>query len=143
MAALAPTSSQVKESSAAGLLTAFATVEIKAGDVIVLVSDRWAKTQPEFGAGWNIGDTVGIALNHAYANQPLTGVIEDPALDLGVDANVVSGVVYCVGYAVLGTIIPSTDVGAGHRRVVLGVGYSTGTGSETRLHLKAMAGGAV
>lgn len=71
----------------------------------------------------------GIALNSGADNQPL---VIQAAGRINLGATLVVGMVYCVSDAVLGEIVPYTDLGSGDYVTILGVAVST---SELELNI--------
>lgn len=113
-----------------------AGVEITAGKVVYLDdSNLWQLLDADLAIGTETTRTIGIALNHAYANQPLAvDVLDD---DLTVGGTLAVGNSY-FGSTNPGGLCPFADLAAGDYPVNLGIAKST-----TKLNLRAVAAGAV
>lgn len=101
--------------------------EITAGTLVYLDgSNEWRKPAVPPGGGWGVDDVRGIALNHAYAGQPVMVVTEDPALVLGASAALVTATAYVMS-ATLGSIRPITDLSSGQYVFHVGIAADSAT----------------
>lgn len=137
MADLTINTQAVLASSSKAQLDAYAAgVQIQQGELVYLDdSNLWQRQDSDSGATGNeVTRRRGIALNFAYANQPLAVALTDPGFALG--ASLTQGQTYVASNAA-GNIAPISDIGAGWYRTVVGVAINT-----THINLNPSATGA-
>lgn len=126
MAELVITPSAVRASAAAHLIPGVAGDTLQPGDCVYYraSSEKWHLAKADGAAnGMQQDDLVGVALAHAYPNQPLVIVLFDYDLDLG--ATLVKGETYVASSTNAGKIMPVGDLTAFGYRCLLGVAKDT------------------
>lgn len=113
-----------------------ANEQVQQGELVYLNdSNRWVRMDADSSSTGNeITRTRGVALNFAYANQPLAVALTDPGFVPG--ATLTQGQTYVASNAA-GNIAPIGDIGAGWYRTVVGVAINS-----THLNLNPSATGA-
>lgn len=123
MAALNIVSSEVFPSANAVIDYGRRSAEnIVAGKIVAVgFTGKWEIPSGTVGRG--ISDIRGIALNHAYANQPLSVAIIDPAFTFGATANMTVSESYALDSSG-GNVVPYSDLSSGTQPVTIGLAVS-------------------